>query len=591
MPTVNIDKKDLFNTLNHNYSIEEFGELCFNYGLELEDDTSESETISTDKIPKRPQLKIDIPANRYDLLCLEGIARALNIFLGHQKAPQFKLSKPKKLKILNVSKETEKIRPFISAAILRGIHFTEQRYESFISLQDKLHSNICRNRSLVSIGTHDLDTIQDPFSYEARKPEEINFIPLNQKKSMNMTELFEFYGNNKHLGKFLNLIKDSPVYPVIYDSNRVVCSLPPIINSEHSKITLNTKNVLIEITATDQTKLEIVTNIMVAMFSCYSEEPFTIEPVQVKSPHNQCSRIWPNVNENMRSVKISYINSCCGLNLSSNEISKLLERMGLSSKPSATNSELLDVFIPITRPDILHECDIMEDVAIAYGYNSLKKTFPNKIVTIGKPLPLNKLTDIIRKECSMAGWSEVMSLILSSHDENFKYLGKTDDSFAVTLANPKTIEYQIIRTTLIPGLLKTIRENKKHSLPMKIFEVSDVVLKNDNEETFCKNKRLWSAAYFSNTSGFEIIHGLLDRIMNMLNTDKTTSKSKNPGYWIESTDDSIFLKGRCAKIFLRLKNMSEINVGIFGILHPNVLKAFEIPFVGSILELDIENWL
>lgn len=89
--------------------------------------------------------------------------------------------------------QTAKIRPYISAVILRELNFTKSRYESFISLQEKLHSNICRNRSLVSIGTHDLDTIQGPFSYEAHKPEKINFIPLNQKKSFNMVELFEFY--------------------------------------------------------------------------------------------------------------------------------------------------------------------------------------------------------------------------------------------------------------------------------------------------------------------------------------------------------------------------------------------------------------
>lgn len=81
--------------------------------------------------------------------------------------------------------------------------------------------------------------------------------------------------NDKHLNKFLHIIRDSPVYPVIYDSKRTVCSLPPIINGDHSKITLDTKNVFIEITATDKTKVEIVNNILVAMFSRYCEEPFT----------------------------------------------------------------------------------------------------------------------------------------------------------------------------------------------------------------------------------------------------------------------------------------------------------------------------
>ena len=48
---------------------------------------------------------------------------------------------------------------------------------------------------------------------------------------------------------------DSPVYPVVEDSNGVVLSLPPIINGDHSKITLSTKNILIECTATDLTKV------------------------------------------------------------------------------------------------------------------------------------------------------------------------------------------------------------------------------------------------------------------------------------------------------------------------------------------------
>ena len=83
--------------------------------------------------------------------------------------------------------------------------------------------------------------------------------------------------NDKHLGRYLHIIRESPVYPVIYDSQRTVCSLPPIINGNHSKISLNTTNVFIELTATDLTKVEVVNNIMVAMFSQYTEDPFTYE--------------------------------------------------------------------------------------------------------------------------------------------------------------------------------------------------------------------------------------------------------------------------------------------------------------------------
>ena len=89
--------------------------------------------------------------------------------------------------------QTSKIRPYVSGSILRNIRFTKERYDSFIALQDKIHQNLARQRTLVSIGTHDLDTIQGPFTYEALPPEEIEFVPLNQKKSMNGVELMSFY--------------------------------------------------------------------------------------------------------------------------------------------------------------------------------------------------------------------------------------------------------------------------------------------------------------------------------------------------------------------------------------------------------------
>jgi phenylalanyl-tRNA synthetase beta chain len=85
------------------------------------------------------------------------------------------------------------VRPFAAAAILRGVKFTERRYQSFIALQDKLHANLARNRTLVAIGTHDMSKVKGPFTYEALKPEDIKFIPLNQTKEMNGKELMEFY--------------------------------------------------------------------------------------------------------------------------------------------------------------------------------------------------------------------------------------------------------------------------------------------------------------------------------------------------------------------------------------------------------------
>jgi phenylalanyl-tRNA synthetase beta chain len=531
------------------------------------------------------------------MLCFEGIALMLNIFRGKMPLPNYRLVMPAsgKLETLTIHPDTLKVRPYASGAILRNIKFTQESYDSFISLQDKLHQNLARQRSLVAIGTHDLDTIKGPFTYEALPPKDISFVPLNQTKKMNAEEMMEFYESDRHLSRYLHIIRDKPVYPVIFDSQRIVCSMPPIINGDHSKITLNTRNVFIDLTATDRTKLEIVNNIMVAMFSLYCAEPFTIEPIQIISDHNGETRQAPDISPRKTEAEVDYINNCCGLNESPERICELLTKMCYTANPSSTDKNLIEVLVPPTRADVLHQCDIMEDVAIAYGFNNLPRTSPNKASTIAQPLMVNKLSDIVRMEAAMAGWSEVMPLILCSHDENFGWLNRKDDGeTAVKLANPKTAEYQVVRTTLLPGLLKTIRENKKHSVPIKVFEVSDVAFKDLTLERKSRNERHFAAAWYGKTSGFEVVHGLLDRVLLMLKTafltheeglagktldyDVREDPSKPDGYWIEEIDEATFFAGHAAAIYLRL-NGKQVRIGEFGILHPTVLDKFELRYI------------
>ncbi|KAH8898512.1 phenylalanyl-tRNA synthetase [Thozetella sp. PMI_491] len=607
MPTIGVDKYALYKALGQTYTADEFQALCFDYGIELDEDTEDDPLRPKDEAP---QLKIEIPANRYDLLCFEGLVVALNVFRGKAPPPNYQVIDvpEEKLHTITVKETTTQIRPYVAGVILRNIKFDQARYDSFIALQDQLHRNLARNRTLVAIGTHDLDTIEGPFTFEALPPTEIKFAPLNQPgKEMNGTELMGFYEQDKHLGKYLHIIRDSPVYPYILDAKRRVCSMPPIINSERSKITLDTTNVFIEATATDQTKLDIVINMMASMFCIYCEEQFTVEPVKIISDHNGTTRLSPPLVPRKFEVEVSYVNACCGLSESPEAICKLLNKMAYKARPSPDHGDKLEVLVPPTRADVLHPCDIMEDVAVAYGFNNLPRSSPNKSVTIGQPLKINKLADIVRTECAMAGWSEVMPLILCSHDENFAWLNRKDDgNTAVKLANPKTIEYQIVRTSLLPGLLKTIRENKSVALPLKIFETSDIVLKDMSTERKAVNRRRWAAAYYGKTSGFEMVHGLLDRVLSMLRTafiiheEGLEGKSidfevkENPGkpngYFIEGLEDPTFFPGRAAAIYLRLDGKTR-RVGELGVLHPTVLEKFDLRLPVSTLELDLEVFL
>ena len=598
MPTIAVEKYALYKALGKNYTKDEFDELCFDFGIELDEDTEEEQRPIVDGVQEPPQLKIEIPANRYDMLCFEGIQLMLNIFLQREKAPQYALKAPSEVQSITVTKDTARIRPYVSGAILRNITFDEARYESFIALQDKLHQNLARQRTLVSIGTHDLDTLKGPFTYEALPPKDIKFIPLNQTKEMDGDELMKFYEKDRHLGRYLHIIRDSPVYPVIFDANRVVCSLPPIINGNHSKITTKTKNVFIEITATDKTKVEIVTNMVVTMFSQYTAEEFTIEPIKIISDHNHETRQVPNLDPRETQAEVDYIISCTGVDMTPQHICDLLKRMSYNASPSKSDSNLIDVQVPCTRADVLHQADIMEDVCIAYGFNKLPRAFPKVGSTVAQPLAINKLGDILRQESAMAGWAEVLPLILCSHDENFAWLNRKDDgTTAVRLANPKTLEYQVVRTSLIPGLLKTIRENKHHSVPIKIFECSDVAFKAPELERKARNERHFAAAWYGKTSGFEVVHGLLDRLMAMLKTAFVTHEeglqmndAKNMQYWIEEVDDPTFYEGHAANVVLQIAGKSAV-IGKFGILHPTVLEKFELRYPVSTLEINVEVFL
>ncbi len=126
-------------------------------------------------------------------------------------------------------------------------------------------------------------------------------------------------------------------------------------------------------------------------------------------------------------------------------------------------------------------------------------------------------------------------------EENFDYLNHTDKkwtSTAVRIANPKTLEFQVVRTTLLPGLLKTVRENRSHTLPVKIFETGDIVVQDRTRERQARNIRHAGAVWCNKTAGFEVIHGVLDRAMKMLEVPRIRSDDyeKDTGYYLKETE-------------------------------------------------------
>lgn len=586
------------------YTDDEFDELCFKFGIELDEITSEKkmamkekgvETGGSDEVI----YKIDIPANRYDLLCLEGLALALNVFTGKMSDPPEYAIKPvtqlpnrNKVEFF-VDENVAAVRPVLLAAVVLGVDLKGELYDSFLELQDKIHQTIGRNRSIVSIGTHDLNTVEGPFLYTAIKPENLKFTPLNQNREMNGAEIMEHY-KDSHLKPYLHIIKDKPVYPVILDKNKTVLSMPPIINGDVSKLTADTKDILIEITATDRDKATIAMASLISMLTYKqgtgSKTKAVFEAYSVKiTGSDNTTYTTPNMSYHKEKIDIRYINQGLGLNLQADEIAKLLKKMSIKAKV-IPDENIIEIEVGPTRHDVIHKCDIMEDVGIAYGYDNIEKTLP-KSATIATQVPLNKMGDQLRQEIARCGYTEALNFALCSEAEISTMLMRPNVENLVRIQNPKTAEFQVARTCLLTGLLKTLNSNKKLPLPLKLFEVGDVVLKDSNYDVGARNRRHLAAVYYGKqTSGFETIHGLLDRLMQVLDVpyigELPDKETKKQGFYIVATDeDKAYLPGRCAAVVYNGKK-----IGYLGILHPVVLANFELNHPVSSLEISIEEF-
>lgn len=737
MPTVAVDKAELFERLGlpDSYTDEQFDDLCFQFGVELDEVLDEKEAAERRQreeagdaeAPVAPVAGkatggastgrgrilyyIAVPANRYDLLCIEGIARGFNVFLSRMPTPTYTAITPASPIRMTVKRETQLIRPYVVCAVLRGVTFTPSRYASFIDLQDKLHHNICRKRTLVAIGTHDLDTLAPPFTYEALAPKAIEFTPLSQAKPYRADALMEFYRTDpsvKHIKPYVDIIAGSPVYPVIYDAKRTVLSLPPIINGEHSKISLSTRNVFIECTGTDLTKAHVVLNTVVAMFSEYAAAPFTAETVEVEyeapvagvppaAPPAATTtttatsgsgaggsaggwQVTPDLSQRPAEARMKTLASVVGVAIPVSDAVSFAARMQLpgeavtvtDASSSVTGMEvspgdtLLRVQVPPTRTDVLHECDVIEDVAIAFGFNNIPRTIP-KTATTGSQLPINKLTDQLRREIAHAGYDETLTLALVAREDNYANMLLPDPSPPaaagaaaaasgsssattttatggagtaapaagtgggavitgvgalaappVVLANPKTEDFQIGRTHMVPGLLKALASNRgtRFGDGVKLFEISDVMLLDPASDVGARNERRLAALYTGVTAGFEIIHGLLDRVMLLLEVPaRPYSWAPQPAkddvaalygrwgvrYWLEpdATIPSYF-PGRAARVMLEFAPGSAraadaggapVCIGSLGVIHPKVLTKFGLGFPVSVVEIAIEHFL
>ncbi|KAK7197331.1 phenylalanyl-tRNA synthetase [Novymonas esmeraldas] len=632
MPTLAVAKDYICRLIGKSYTDEEFNDLCFEFGLELDDITSEREMFMREQgkssnaataaaaaaaeaaaahLSEEKLYKIDTPANRHDLLTAEGMACALKVFMGAMPSPNYRvLNRANPLYRMTVEKSVKHVRDYVVCAVLRNIRFNERSYNSFIDFQEKLHAGLARRRTLASVGTHDLDKVNSSsFLYACRPRETISFVPLRQTKELHCAGegLARFYADDRHIGKYVPLISSGATYPVVYDGAGVnVLSLPPIINSRFSAISVDTRNIFIECTAPDHYKAQVLVNQLVCAFSAYCEDPYTVEAVQVEyeapAPDGTTSLVTPTMETKDMTMNVARLNSIIGVEMKNGaECAELLKKMMYTIK--ATTDDDVTVTVPPMRTDVIGVADVMEDVAIAYGYDNITYV---ECTTRGHvtQTPESKVAQLLRNEMAAAGYTELLTLSLCSRAEAFDHLGRVDDDVAAHIANPQTIEFQVCRPSLLPGVLKTLATNKSKPLPQRFFECSDVVLL-DNEKNFApllevrsdyescgarNQKRLAAVHCNGSSSGFENIHGLTEYALLKLGVPAKADVADDytgDFYTLEKGNDGAFFPGRAMDVVLH-RNGKTARIGHLGVIHPNTLKAYDIPTPCAYMEINIQ---
>lgn len=542
MTTITYSKNDLLNLIGKKLTDEQLKEAIdqIKPGVEKISDT---------------EITVEHYADRPDLFGIEGLARAVRQYLGIQKNEKFEVKDYK----LTVDAEKVEVRPFIACAVVKNIKFNDDLIKSLMNIQEVLHETFGRKRMRVAIGVHDYDHIVPPIKYVAASPAD-RIVPLERQEEMSLKDVLINVEKGIDYG---HIIKKSDKWPAFVDQKGIF-SFPPIINSDRTKLTENTKNLFIDMTGTNE---KIVLQTMNILVTNLAERGAKIESVKID--YDKKNIVTPNLSTEKIVIDLKDANEWVGVDLSAEKMISVLQKMGYEAKKEKNK---FTVFIPPYRTDILHSVDIFEDIAIGIGYMNLKPEIPN-LPTKGGRDEEEIFSNKVREAAAKLGMQEVVTGIMTSEKDQFERMNLKRTEIA-EIENPVSVDFTIMRHWILPNLLKILSVNQHVSYPQQIFEVGDIVVLDRNAETQTRNVRKISAAISNSKAGFQYIASIFDALMKNL-------KIK---YKLKETDHPSFIAGRCAALIFKNKE-----IGFIGEIRPEVLENWKMEMPVASFEIFLET--
>jgi phenylalanyl-tRNA synthetase beta chain len=544
MPVIEVNLNDFISLLGVKVSREELMEKLPMMGTSWEGETSEG-------------FNLEVFPNRPDLLSIEGLVRAFTSFNDLKSG--FKEYNAKKGNYtVDVYEKVKNVRPYFVSSVVKNIDFDDSLIRSIIQLQEKLHVTHGRKRRKVAIGLHNLEPIQFPVIYTT-KSQEFKFRPLGERYEKSLEEILTKMPKGEEYAWILEGKKE---YPILMDSKGMVLSMPPIINSEHTRIDEATENIFVDITGTDWKAINETLNIISTTFADRGAEIFSVE-------NHYADRIekTPNFSPKVMSLEIKYVSKLLGLDLSCREIIRCLENMGYGVK----KGDPLEVMIPCYRTDIMHPIDLVEDVAISYGYNDFIPVIPDIASKAGEDL-LEVFSRNLRNFLIGFGFLEVVTFMMSNREKLFEKMNMPEEPLAET-ENPKMEGYRVLRNSLLPSLMEVLSTNTHHPYPQNLYEIDDVILMDKNADTASRASRRLAIVLCHAKANFSETKSVMNCILENL---KTTAD-------IKALELPCFIKGRQ---FAAISKGRKLCWG--GEIRPEVIGNWGLEMPVAALEMDVD---
>lgn len=530
MPTFEVSRNKLLRRLGKPIEDEKLADRIAMMGIVVE--KMDGDTWTLEAFPNRP-----------DLLSEEGLARALRGFLGVETGlTKYEVKRSDYKAVVDPS--VEGVREHVVAAVVKGLHIDADAVASLMQMQEKLHTTHSRNRKLAAIGVHDLNAITFPIRYTTVRGD-YKFTPLGYSREMKIHDILREHPKGK---EYAHLLEGTDLYPVWLDAKNEVLALPPIINAAKTAVTEKTRDVFIDVTGLNARVVEQALHIIVAQLIDAGGEAHAVHFGDFTSPNMEPRR--------MR-LDLAYANRLLGLNLKREEAGKLLGRMRYGAEGE-------EVLIPAYRTDVLHPIDLVEDIAIAYGYENFKAEMPN-IATIGGESREAIAERHAAELMAGLGFLECNTYHLVGADTPKKM--RTANKL-VLAKNPVNANYGALRDSLLPGLLQVLSENKHYDYPQRLFDSGRVVHHSLKEEL------VLAAVSCDAKSDFTVAKSYAESLLPALGFEPSFKAAKHPS----------FLEGRCAAVVVDKKE-----VGFVGEVHPEVLEAFGLALPVAAFELSLEK--